>query len=117
MSHITPEQEAVITTILSSGALAATATTARIITRKLPFKTAMGTLILGVSVGVCVGSILSDTSLPHWVVNASVAIFSMTGKELTEFIIRIMERAESKSADVADKLIDKLGGGDDHDHE
>jgi len=100
--------------VLEAGLWAAGVSTlaavARIISHKMAAKLALATLVLGVIVGVLVGVILADTGLSAWMKNAAIAVASIAGKELTEFVVRVSGKLRDKSDKVADKMIDKLGG-------
>lgn len=107
---MTPEQQKLLETGLWAAGIGALGATARIISHKLPYKVAIGTLVLGVVVGILVGVILKNSGLAEWMQNAAIAIASIAGKELTEFVVRVSGKLRDKSNKVADKMIDKIGG-------
>ncbi len=107
---MTPEQQKVLDTGLWAAGIGALGATARIISHKLSYKVSIGTLVLGVVVGILVGVILKNSGLAEWMQNAAIAIASIAGKELTEFVVMVSGKLRDKSNKVADKMIDKIGG-------
>jgi hypothetical protein len=105
---MTPEQQKLLETGLWAAGIGALGATARIISHKLPYKVAIGTLVLGVVVGVLVGVVLKGTGLADWIQNGAIAIASIAGKEVTEFVVRVSGKLRDKSSKVADKMIDKI---------
>ena len=107
---MTPGQQKLLETGLWAAGIGALGAAARIISHKLPYKVAIGTLVLGVVVGILVGVILRNSGLAEWMQNAAIAIASIAGKELTEFVVMVSGKLRDKSNKVADKMIDKIGG-------
>ena len=105
---MTPDQKSLLETVLWAAGLSSLGATARIITHNLPFKLAVGTLFLGVIVGVLVGVVVSKSELSVWVQYSLVSVAAIIGKEVTEMLVRVGGRITTKSDKIADKVIDKV---------
>jgi hypothetical protein len=106
----TPAKQSILEAGMWAAALGFLAGTLRIIAQRMPVRTAVQTITMGVIIAVLVGWATHSIEAVKPFKDAIIAVSAIAAKEWVEFFIRAIGRLRDKSDKVADKLIDKIPG-------